>query len=188
MLVSGGAPAMPSSTEHSISTPSMAASTSTFGSYRLAVSIAACSPAMSTAFDVPMLEPPLAGFTNSGQPSSAIASSTRLRSGWAGSLPVPRAAPALSASPAPLPAPSASRPVTLTHDDVLADRQAAGLEDHLHVFLVHADRAGQHAGSHVTDAGHLQQALHRAVLAERSVQDRKHHVDLAEQVRDIPGR
>ena len=69
-----------------------------------------------------------------------------------------------------------------------ADRQAAGLEDHLHVFLVHADRAGQHAGSDVADAGHLQQALYRAVLAERAVQDREHHVDLAEQARDLAGR
>ena len=39
---------------------------------------------MSEALDVPMLDPPRAGLTNSGQPSSAIASNTRLRSGSAG--------------------------------------------------------------------------------------------------------
>ena len=79
-LVSGGAPSMPSSTETSISTPSIAASTSTFGSYWRAVAIASCSCAMSCALDVPMLDPPLAGLTNSGQPSSAMSSSTRLAS------------------------------------------------------------------------------------------------------------
>ncbi len=79
--MSGGSPPSPSSTEHSISEPSIAASTITFGSHCRAFSMAASSCVMSEALDVPMLDPPRAGLTNSGQPSSVIASSTRLRSG-----------------------------------------------------------------------------------------------------------
>ena len=120
-----------------------------------------------------MLDPPRAGLTNSGQPSSAMASSTRLRSASAGDQV------------------TAFRllrgPVALAHHHVRPDRQPLGLEDDLHVLLVHADRAGQHAGPDVGDAGHLQQALDGAVLAERAVQHRQHHVDVAEQVR-VSGR
>src|SRR5258708_26360321 len=37
-------------------------------------------------------------------------------------------------------------------------------------------------------SGHLQQALDGPVLAERAVQHRQHHVDLAQQARDLAGR
>ena len=65
-------------------------------------------------------------------------------------------------------------------DDAGGDRQAGGLQDDLHEGLVHADRRGQHAGADVAHAGHLQQALEGAVLAPRAVQQREHHVDLAD--------
>ena len=60
--------------------PSTAASTSTLGSNSRAASIASSSSAWLPARVMPMLEPPRAGLTNSGQPSSPISSSTRLRS------------------------------------------------------------------------------------------------------------
>ena len=63
--------------------PGTAASTSTFGSCSRAVSIASSSPASPSWLVtrvVPILDPPRAGLTNTGQPSSAISSSTRLRS------------------------------------------------------------------------------------------------------------
>ncbi len=53
-----------------------ALSTSTFGSNRLASAIASASSSGSLALDVPRLEPPLAGLTNSGQPSASISSAT----------------------------------------------------------------------------------------------------------------
>ena len=68
-----------------------------------------------------------------------------------------------------------------------SDRQPPGLEDDLHVLLIHADRAGQHPGPDVRDAGHLQQTLDGAILAERAVQHRQHHVHLAEQMRYLAG-
>ena len=117
-----------------------------------------------------MLEPPLAGLTNSGQPSSAIASSTRLRS----------TGPACSRPALGRRAAGQSRSLTTTYGPT---GSPLAREDQLHVLLVHADRAGQHARPDVRDAGHLQQALDGAVLAVRAVQHRQHHVDLAEQVR-----
>jgi hypothetical protein len=71
-------------------------------------------------------------------------------------------------------------PVAVADHHVAADRQAARGQDQLHVLLVHAGRAGEHARARVPGAGHLQQTLQRAVLAERPVQQRQHHVDLAE--------
>ena len=46
--------------------------------------------------------------------------------------------------------------------------------------LVHAQRRGEHAGAHVRDVEALEQALHGAVLAERTVQHREHDVDAVE--------
>jgi len=43
--------------------------------------------------------------------------------------------------------------------------------------LVHPDRAGEHAGSHIARAHHLEQALDGAVLAERPVQQRQGDVN-----------
>ena len=65
------------------------------------------------------------------------------------------------------------------HDEV-ADRQPVGREQLLGELLVHAGRAGQHAGPDVGHAGHLQQALDGAVLAERPVQHREDDVDPGE--------
>jgi hypothetical protein len=46
--------------------------------------------------------------------------------------------------------------------------------------LVHAEGAREHARADVRQAEELEEALDRAVLAERAVQDREHEVDLAE--------
>ena len=62
-------------------------------------------------------------------------------------------------------------------------RQPGAAQHHLHVVLVHADRGREHPGADVADAGHLEQPLERAVLAERAVQQREHDVDLAERAR-----
>ena len=59
-----------------------------------------------------------------------------------------------------------------------------GLED----VLVHRERRAEHACAHVRDARELEQALHRAVLTERPVQDREHHVHLAERRGHLVGR
>ena len=64
-------------------------------------------------------------------------------------------------------------------------RQPGGLQHDLHVGLVHADRAGEHAGADVADAGHLEHALDGAVLAPRAVQQREDDVDLAERLRRL---
>ncbi len=71
------------------------------------------------------------------------------------------------------------RPVPVADHHVGADRQAACCEQELHVLLVHARRAGQDACAGVPDAGHLQQALDRAVLPVLAMQQGQHYVDLA---------
>ena len=72
---------MPSSTAHSTSIPATAASTSTLGSCSRAASTAGSRSSKPPARVIPMLEPPRAGLTNTGQPScSAISSRIRLRS------------------------------------------------------------------------------------------------------------
>ena len=73
-----------------------------------------------------------------------------------------------------------SRAVTVTRRQ---HRQPGGAQHDLRVGLVHTDRAGEHAGADVADAGHLEHPLDRAVLAPRPVQEREHHVDLAERLR-----
>jgi hypothetical protein len=60
------------------------------------------------------------------------------------------------------------------------DRQAVRGEQLLRELLVHAGGAGQHARSDVGHAGHLQQPLDRAVLAEGTVQHREDDVHAAE--------
>src|SRR5579871_2681331 len=71
----------------------MAASTSTFLSYRRASSIAASSPSAESTREVPIDDPPLAGLTNTGQPRSATSSSPRLsRTTTYGPIGSPRAA------------------------------------------------------------------------------------------------
>ena len=82
-LASGGPPSRPSSTAHSTSIPSTAASTSTLGSCARAASMAGSTSSSTDTRVIPMLEPPRAGLTNTGQPSSAISSRIRLRSATA---------------------------------------------------------------------------------------------------------
>ena len=100
------------------------------------------------AFEMPTLEPRLAGLTNTGKPSS--------RGDRAASTPR-----------------SSRRQSRAQHDVVVADRQAAGGEHDLHHRLVHADRGRQHAGADVRHVRELEQALHGAVLAVRAVQHRE---------------
>ena len=52
-------------------------------------------------------------------------------------------------------------------------REPAGGEHSLHDLLVHAHRAGKHAGAGVGQPGHLEQALDGAVLGVRAVHDGK---------------
>ena len=60
--------------------------------------------------------------------------------------------------------------------------------DALEEVLVHAEGRGGDAGAHVGHARELEQALHRPVLPERTVQDRQHDLDLAERPQDAVGR
>ena len=69
--------------------------------------------------------------------------------------------------------------------DAGQDRQPGLPEHHLHVGLVHADRAREHAGADVPDPGHLEHALDRAVLAPGAVQEREDDVDLAQGARRL---
>jgi hypothetical protein len=62
-------------------------------------------------------------------------------------------------------------------DPVRADRKSARGERDLHHPLVHADRGGEDARAHIGNVGELEQALHRAVLAVRSVQHREDDVE-----------
>src|SRR5262249_52844875 len=79
-------------------------------------------------------------------------------------------------------------PVAFSHRDVFANGQPLRTEDQLHVLLVHADRAGEHARADVRDAGHLEQALDRPVLAVWPVRDGQHDVDATEAMREMAGR
>ena len=73
------------------------------------------------------------------------------------------------------------------HHAERADGQAVAREHQLHHVLVHADRGREHPGADVPHVGQLEQALQRAVLAERAVQQREDDVDLAEHPRQLPG-
>ena len=54
------------------------------------------------------------------------------------------------------------------------DRQPGGREEDLRDALVHRERAREHVGADVRDVEHLEQALERAVLADRAVRDGEH--------------
>ena len=99
---------------------------------------------------MPTLDPRLAGFTNSGRPSAS-----RRRRGRRAVAP----------------------PLEVRQHLVGRLRQAARGKQRLHRGLVHAGGRGEHAGAHVGHGGQFQQALHRAVFAERSVQHREHDVE-----------
>lgn len=68
-------------------------------------------------------------------------------------------------------------PAPVRGHHVRPDRQSCGLEGDLHVVLVHADGAGRHAGSDVSDAHHLEEPLDGAVLTEGAVQQCEGDVD-----------
>ena len=53
-----------------------------------------------------------------------------------------------------------------------------GLEQSIGHGFVHAHRACQHAAAHVGDAGQLQQALHRAILAPQAMEHRDDHIHM----------
>src|SRR5581483_2644555 len=58
----------------------------------------------------------------------------------------------------------------------------------LEQVLVHAERRGGVVGADVGHAGHLQQPLQPAVLAERPVEDRQDDLDARQRRRDLRGR
>ena len=53
--------------------------------------------------------------------------------------------------------------------------EAVRAEHLLGLGLVHGEGRPEHARADIGDAGHLEQALHRAVLAEGTVQQREEH-------------
>ena len=137
--------------------PTIAASTTTFGSCRRAASMAASRSSGADTLVMPMLEPARAGLTKTGKPREATASMAAAlsRCHWESVI------------------------------TAYGPTGARALEDHLHEVLVHARRGGEHAGADVADVRELEQSLDRAVLAERPVQQREHDVDLAQAVRHL---
>ena len=73
--------------------------------------------------------------------------------------------------------------VAVAQREVRRDREPGAHERALHHDLVHADRGAEHTGADVRQARELEQALHRAVFAVRTVQHRQHDVDA-----DVRGR
>ena len=79
--------------------------------------------------------------------------------------------------------------VAVANRVVLRDGNAAVAHHLLEEVLVHRERRAGDARADVRDAGELEQALHRPVLAERPVQDREHDVDVGDRARDLlPGQ
>ena len=101
--------------------------------------------------------------------SATAASSSPRRRAPSRSRPTSRAARA-SRTPGSRTGSSGSSPCA--QRDVARDRDPAVAEHRLEEVLVHAERRRRDAGADVRHAGELEQALHRAVLAERAVQDR----------------
>ena len=73
--------------------------------------------------------------------------------------------------------------VSFAERDVACDGNPAVAENRLEEILVHAQRRRGDTRADVGHASELEEALHRAVLSERAVQDRQHDVDLAERGR-----
>ena len=69
--------------------------------------------------------------------------------------------------------------------DAPADGDRAVAEHRLEEILVHAERGRRNAGADVGNGRELEQALHRAVLSERAVQDREDDVDRPERRRGV---
>ncbi len=57
------------------------------------------------------------------------------------------------------------------------DREAGRGEERLHHRFVHADRRSEDARPHVRDVRELEEPLHRAVLAVRTVQNREDDIE-----------
>ena len=76
------------------------------------------------------------------------------------------------------------RLVAGSQGDAAHDGDAVRPQDGLHQVLVHADGRGRDPGADVGDVGELEQPLHRAVLAERSVEDRQHDLDAGQRPHD----
>ena len=124
--------------------PALNASTITRPSWANAPSSAASSSSAPRTLAIPTEEPSRAGLTNSGSPSARQLRAHGVR----------LVAPARLA------------------DRGVVDLRHAGRGQHvLEHDLVHAQRRGEHARADVRDVEQLEQALHRAVLAERPVQD-----------------
>ena len=73
--------------------------------------------------------------------------------------------------------------ITVSERHVLGYGDPAIAKYGLEEVLVHAERGGSDAGSDVGDASKLEETLHRAVLAERPVEDGEHDVDLGDRSR-----
>ena len=73
---------------------------------------------------------------------------------------------------------SASRSWPSRNSTVARVRQPGSRERALHRHLVHRDRGADHARADVRQVGELEQALHGAVLAVGTVQQRQHDVDV----------
>jgi hypothetical protein len=72
---------------------------------------------------------------------------------------------------------------TISKHDMARRRQTRGSEQSLRRDLVHRDRGAEHARADVRQVGQLEQPLHGAVLAVRSVQQRQHDVDVERRAR-----
>ena len=72
------------------------------------------------------------------------------------------------------------RLVAVAKRHVARDRDPAVAQHRLEQVLVHAQRRRSDTGADVRHSRELEEALHRAVLAERPVQDRQDDVDLTE--------
>ena len=96
------------------------------------------------AFDTPTDEPMLAGLTKAGQPE--VVGELRRQPG---------------------------RQLVLAEAAEPGLRDPGGQRDLLGHRLVHADRRAEHAAADVRHAGQFEHPLHRAVLAERAVEQRQ---------------
>ena len=144
---------LPPSTEHSTSRPAAAASTIASGSCSNAVSSAAGSSASVAGADDPDRRSEPRRLDEHGQAERAQVREHELALGRE----------------------------LLGADRPVADLRQPGVGHQLLEHdLVHAQRRGQHAGADVGHVEALEQPLHGAVLAERSVQDREHDVDAVE--------
>ena len=77
-------------------------------------------------------------------------------------------------------------PFTVADHRIREYGQPVRLQDQLHVVLVHADSAGQHASAHIANGRHLEQPLDRPVLPPRTMQQREDDIDLPQCAGHLP--